>query len=58
MSERAAECERIKKAYDACFNAWYREKFLKGDVTPACRVEFDEWKGCLMVTRWALELTP
>jgi len=35
--------------YEQCFNRWYTEKFLKGDVTPACEDLFLEYKTCIMV---------
>ena len=44
-----AQCNELKKEYDACFNKWYSEKFLKGDVRPECEEMFKKYKACVMV---------
>ncbi|KAF9363143.1 Mitochondrial distribution and morphology protein 35 [Mortierella sp. NVP85] len=49
MSSSIGEkCTKIKQEYDSCFNSWYSEKFLKGDVTPQCDDLFFKYKDCLM----------
>jgi len=30
MGSIGPECTELKRAYDACFNAWFADKFLKG----------------------------
>ncbi|KAF9966201.1 Mitochondrial distribution and morphology protein 35 [Mortierella alpina] len=51
MSASVGEkCTKIKQEYDSCFNAWYSEKFLKGDATPQCDDLFFKYKECLMKT--------
>ncbi|KAI8809553.1 mitochondrial distribution/morphology family 35/apoptosis, partial [Cladochytrium replicatum] len=42
------ECSDLKREYDACFNKWYSEKFLKGDVTEGCVEIFQKYKTCVM----------
>ncbi|KAG0244228.1 Mitochondrial distribution and morphology protein 35 [Mortierella sp. GBA43] len=49
MSSSIGEkCTKIKQEYDNCFNSWYSEKFLKGDVSPMCDELFFRYKDCLM----------
>ena len=31
MNSLGADCNELKSKYDACFNVWFSEKFLKGD---------------------------
>ncbi|KAF9919764.1 Mitochondrial distribution and morphology protein 35 [Linnemannia zychae] len=51
MSSSIGEkCTQIKQEYDACFNSWYSEKFLKGNVTPQCDDLFFKYKECLLKT--------
>ncbi|CAG8468438.1 9915_t:CDS:2 [Paraglomus brasilianum] len=42
------ECNNLKKEYDACFNKWYSEKFLKGDCNPECDEIFAAYKECVL----------
>jgi len=50
MSSSIGEkCTNIKQEYDAGFNSWYSEKFLKGDATAQCDDLFFKYKECLMV---------
>ncbi|KAI9229374.1 MAG: mitochondrial distribution/morphology family 35/apoptosis, partial [Piptocephalis tieghemiana] len=44
------ECTELKQAYDTCFNRWYAESFLKGNVTPACDELFEKYKACVHQT--------
>ena len=37
-------CADLKIIYSKCFNSWYTEKFLKGDSTAACQVEFEAYR--------------
>ena len=37
-------CADLKIIYSKCFNSWYTEKFLKGDTTAACQVEFEAYR--------------
>ncbi|KAF9977133.1 Mitochondrial distribution and morphology protein 35 [Actinomortierella ambigua] len=41
-------CTKIKQEYDSCFNSWYSEQFLKGDISPKCDELFFKYKECLL----------
>ena len=51
MESLGPKCTPLKQRYEECFNAWYAEKFLKGDLseTEPCRDLFEEYKACLVV---------
>lgn len=50
MSSIAEECNELKKAYDDCFNAWFSEKFLKGDKNLSrCDALLNLYTGCVKV---------
>lgn len=51
MDSIGKDCIELKKRYEACFNAWYSESFLKnknGDIS-ACEPLFQEYQKCLKV---------
>jgi TRIAP1/MDM35 family protein len=50
MDSIGKECTPLKHEYDACFNKWYSERFLKGDVTPECDALFTTYKACVTVS--------
>ncbi|XP_043677689.1 TP53-regulated inhibitor of apoptosis 1-like isoform X2 [Vespula pensylvanica] len=42
-------CSELKKNYDACFNKWFAEKFLKGDTNDSMCASFLKiYKACVM----------
>lgn len=43
------ECTKLKQKYEACFNTWYSEKFLKGETQDECQELFKEYRTCLEV---------
>jgi len=47
MESLGRECTELKRKYDACFNTWYSEKFLKGDIQPECEDLFEEYRACI-----------
>ncbi|KAI9293227.1 hypothetical protein K502DRAFT_44235 [Neoconidiobolus thromboides FSU 785] len=47
MDSIGKQCTILKKEYDECFNKWYTEKFLKGDVTPECKHIFEKYQECV-----------
>lgn len=50
MNSVGKECNNLKKEYDACFNSWYTDHFLKGDrQTDPCKELFQDYKACVMV---------
>lgn len=48
MNSIGEECQDLKKNYDACFNAWFAEKFLRGHLEedPKCLGLFREYSEC------------
>ncbi len=44
------ECTEAKKAYEACFNVWYAEKYLKGDTIDECGPLFRQYRACIEST--------
>lgn len=52
MNSISEECNDLKKRYDACFNTWYTENFLRGDTkSDPCRELFESYRTCVMVRR-------
>lgn len=49
MDSIGPECTELKQKYEACFNKWYSEKFLKGDKNDECEPLFRQYKACLDV---------
>jgi hypothetical protein len=49
QSEEQHPCEHFNKVYKDCFTQWYQTHFLKGNIVPACRQEFEDYKDCMMV---------
>lgn len=51
MDSLAEECTPLKTQYDECFNAWFRDSFLKGrgDHEEACGKLFRAYQKCLKV---------
>ena len=51
MNSLDEECTPLKTKYDECFNAWFRESFLKGKAghEEACGELFKAYQGCLKV---------
>ncbi|TPX39374.1 hypothetical protein SeLEV6574_g07262 [Synchytrium endobioticum] len=47
MGSLAPECTTLKHDYDACFNKWYSEKFLKGIKGGDCEELFRKYKECV-----------
>ncbi len=52
MNSLGAECNELKQSYDACFNVWFSEKFLKGDTADdsMCKPIFLVYKDCVRVS--------
>lgn len=56
MSSIAEECNDLKKAYDDCFNAWFSERFLKGDRNlTRCDALLNAYTGCVKVCMYTLK---
>ena len=61
MNSLGPECNELKQKYDACFNLWFSEKFLKGgsntkdvskeEATPSmCEPIFVLYQKCVRVS--------
>ncbi|EDO32160.1 predicted protein [Nematostella vectensis] len=49
MNSVGEECNELKREYDACFNVWYTDYFLKGDrQTTPCKEMFEKYRTCVM----------
>ncbi|KNE68440.1 hypothetical protein AMAG_13092 [Allomyces macrogynus ATCC 38327] len=48
MESIGKNCTPLKHDYDACFNKWYTEKFLKGETTPECTELFEKYRQCVV----------
>lgn len=50
MNSIGENCNELKRDYDACFNAWFAEKFLHGDTNDsACAPLFRVYQQCVKV---------
>ncbi|KAH8402229.1 hypothetical protein KR009_010500 [Drosophila setifemur] len=48
MNSIGNDCNELKKQYDACFNSWFSEKFLKGQTDDsACAPIFRVYQECV-----------
>lgn len=48
MNSLGRECNELKGKYDACFNVWFSEKFLKGDSNEdMCKPLFLVYRDCV-----------
>lgn len=48
MESIGQECKELKKQYDDCFNAWFSERYLKGDYhSNMCHRLFETYQGCV-----------
>lgn len=44
-------CSELKQKYDACFNYWFSERFLKGDTNDTmCSTLLNVYKECVAVS--------
>lgn len=51
MNSLDEQCTPLKTKYDECFNAWFRDSFLKGkeDHQEVCGELFKAYQECLKV---------
>lgn len=50
-------CSELKQKYDACFNSWFSEKFLKGNTNDSmCASLLKVYKDCVVVSLKSLFL--
>lgn len=49
MNSIGPECNDLKKEYDACFNVWYSESFLKGQYkADPCSELLKSYRSCVL----------
>ncbi|CRG93371.1 conserved protein, unknown function [Plasmodium gallinaceum] len=46
--EAIEECKEKKEKYVKCFNNWYKNNFLKGDLTQACDDYYEDYQICVL----------
>jgi len=50
MDSVGEDCNELKQQYDACFNSWFSERFLKGQTDDsACVPIFRVYQECVKV---------
>ena len=48
MNSVGGECNDLKAKYDACFQIWFSQKFLKGDTSEdMCKPLFIVYQNCV-----------
>ncbi|XP_076750320.1 TP53-regulated inhibitor of apoptosis 1 isoform X1 [Xylocopa sonorina] len=48
MNSIGEACNQFKKEYDGCFQLWFSEKFLKGNLDDSmCSNYFKQYNQCL-----------
>ncbi|CAF3231917.1 unnamed protein product [Rotaria socialis] len=66
MSSISPSCQILKDEYDACFNSWFSENYLKGDTkADMCTNLFKKYQACIKdaikehkIALWELENEP
>ena len=47
MNSISKKCQEAKEKYDACFNNWFSEKYLKGNTEDECEPLFRIYQKCV-----------
>lgn len=47
MNSVGSECNDLKKEYDACFNTWFSEHFLRGRREDRCAPLLKVYQDCV-----------
>ena len=47
MNSISKDCQELKEKYDACFNDWFRDRFLKGLSGDPCSELFTSYQACV-----------
>ena len=42
-----AQCQEAKDAYHRCFDRWYTQSFLKGELQQPCQEEWQVYRRCV-----------
>lgn len=57
MNSIAETCHDLKKEYDACFNTWFADHFLRGDTNDKmCAPMFKVYQECVKVMNMYIQL--
>lgn len=56
MNSISPECQELKEKYDACFNKWFSEKYLKGNTKDECSGLFEVYQECVKVCFYSLHV--
>eukprot|EP00695_Tsukubamonas_globosa_P000818 TRINITY_DN1731_c0_g1_i1.p1 TRINITY_DN1731_c0_g1~~TRINITY_DN1731_c0_g1_i1.p1 ORF type:complete len:99 (-),score=8.52 TRINITY_DN1731_c0_g1_i1:44-340(-) len=43
-------CPELKEKYTKCFNSWFSEKFLRGQIMQDCQQEWEDYKDCVQLS--------
>ena len=49
MNSLSKKCQEAKEKYDACFNSWFSERYLKGHTEDECEPLFKVYQKCIKV---------
>lgn len=52
MNSLSPKCQKAKEEYDACFNNWFSERYLKGHTTNECEPLFRIYQKCVLVSKF------
>ncbi|KAK6623238.1 hypothetical protein RUM43_009090 [Polyplax serrata] len=48
MNSIGPNCTELKRTYDACFQNWFKNHFLKGETDDSmCRDQFQKYNECV-----------
>ena len=47
MNSLSKKCQEAKEKYDACFNTWFSERYLKGDTEDICEPVYKVYQKCV-----------
>lgn len=48
MNSVGPQCNELKKTYDACFQYWFSNQFLKGKTDDSmCKEQFQKYNECV-----------
>ena len=51
MESISTDCQQLKREYDTCFNAWFKDSFLKGKSEDTCAPLFKVYQTCVKVSK-------
>ena len=51
MNSLSSKCQEAKEKYDACFNSWFSDRYLKGHNENECEPMFKVYQKCIKVNQ-------